>query len=227
VVVIEKPIGVVAHQGSGHTASDTVANWFVTQHPKAAVVGGDPMRPGIVHRLDRDVSGVMVLAKTQEMYDALVDQFTRGVVQKEYTAIVYGRMDQPHGVINFPLVRSTSKAKMAAKPSSEQRAKDDERGEDERDAVTEFETMDARQHYSVVKAIPKTGRMHQIRAHLAAIDHAIVGDTLYAPKNHHPKQEERLYLHASTLTIADANGQARTFSSATPTSFAAFLASHQ
>lgn len=219
-IVIEKPSGVVVHQGSGHKESDTVANWLLAHAPDARQVGSDPDRPGIVHRLDRDVSGVMVLAKKQEFFEHLVDQFARNAVEKEYLAIVYGQMTQASGTIDFPLARSTTKGwKIAARPHG------DESDDNERDAVTHFETIEAKQQYSLLRVVPKTGRMHQIRAHLAAYRYPIVGDRVYAPKSFHPERAERLFLHATEIAFQGKEKREK-YTSPLPEIFQIFIQTH-
>jgi 23S rRNA pseudouridine1911/1915/1917 synthase len=217
-LVIDKPVGIVVHQGGGHTEPDTIANWLLAHTPAIKDVGPDALRPGIVHRLDRDVSGVMVITKTQEMYETLVDQFSRGVVDKEYAAFVYGHIDNAEGVIDFPLARSKHKGKIAARPK--------ESAGDAKNALTHYETVEAGQHYSHLRVMPKTGRMHQIRAHLAAIDHAIVGDTLYATKEQNPDRAKRLYLHAMQLSFDVLDGSRVTYTSKLPGEFEEFLSAH-
>lgn len=193
-LVVDKPAGLVVHQGDGHRGSDTLVNWLLSARPTIQGVGDDPIRPGIVHRLDRDVSGVMVIAKTKKMYEYLRGLFDRGEIVKEYEAIVYGEMKKPEEVLTFPLARSKTKGwKIAARPSNE------EAGEDAREAITHVVRIAALQHYTHIRALPKTGRMHQIRVHCSAFGHPIVGDTLYAHKGLHPERAPRIFLHATKL----------------------------
>lgn len=222
-LVVDKPAGLVVHQGEGHRGSDTLVNWLLHARPVVRGVGDDPLRPGIVHRLDRDVSGVMAIAKTKMMYNHLRGLFDRGEMMKEYEAIVYGDMKKPEEVITFPLARSKTKGwKIAARPS--QRAEYSVQGtDDEREAITHIVRVEAFQHYTHIRALPKTGRMHQIRVHCAAFGHPIVGDTLYANKALHPERAPRLFLHATTLQFVDYNGNKREFVSRVPSVFTDFL----
>ncbi len=240
-LVIDKPAGLVVHQGDGHRGSDTLVNWLLHARPAVAKVpfvatkgtfaepkflGQTNVRPGIVHRLDRDVSGVMVIAKTQAMYDHLRELFDRGDIIKEYEAIVYGAMKKPEEVLTFPLARSKTKGwKVAARPVDARVPLVATRGTlaDEREAITHIVRIQALQHYTHIRAFPKTGRMHQIRVHCGAFGHPIVGDTLYAHKGLHPDRAPRLFLHATKLQFTDYNGKKREFVSSVPSVFIDFL----
>ncbi|MDO8582106.1 MAG: RluA family pseudouridine synthase [bacterium] len=218
VLVVDKPAGLVVHQGDGHRGSDTLVNWLLHARPIVQGLGDDALRPGIVHRLDRDVSGVMVIAKTKTMYDHLRQLFYRGEMTKEYEAIVYGEMKKSEEVLTFPLARSKTKGwKIAARPSNE------EGEEGSREAITHIVRVQALQHYTHILALPKTGRMHQIRVHCAAFGHPIVGDALYAHKGLHPDRAPRLFLHATKLQFTDYNGKKREFVSPAPKIFYEFM----
>lgn len=225
-LVVDKPAGLVVHQGEGHRQPDTLANWLLYARPAVQGIGDDPLRPGIVHRLDRDVSGVMVIAKTKTMYDHLRGLFDRGEIVKEYEAIVYGDMKKPEEVLTFPLARSRTKGwKIAARPFQRSGYSVQGTDRDEREAITHVVRMQALQHYTHIRALPKTGRMHQIRVHCAAFGHPIVGDTLYANKALHPERAPRLFLHATKLQFTDYNGKKREFVSLPPPIFTEFLSS--
>lgn len=207
VVVINKPIGVAVH-GDGANDQPTVADWFVATYP-AAVGVGEPMqsktgapieRSGVVHRLDRDTSGAMVLAKTQAAYEFLKQQFQNRTIAKAYRALVYGHMNEKWGTIDRPIGRS---ARDFRKRSAQRGAKGTLR-----EAQTDWELLGQGEYdgepFAYVQLMPKTGRMHQIRVHLKAIDRPIVGDVLYAGakrEQSHNLGLERLALHAHTLAF--------------------------
>jgi 23S rRNA pseudouridine1911/1915/1917 synthase len=216
-VVIEKPVGVLVHPVEGHMEW-TLVDWLVARAPAAAMVGESRERAGVVHRLDRDVSGVMVLCKSPVAYAAMKQQFQARTVQKEYRAIVHGVPAAASGVIKFRIGRSkTSGGKMAARPEHEAG----------REAWTEYEVLRAwHGRYAELAVHIKTGRTHQIRVHLAAIDHPVVGDNLYSSKHYRSqKQYPRLFLHSHRLAFAHPKtGEFMEFVSPEPAQFAEFLA---
>jgi 23S rRNA pseudouridine1911/1915/1917 synthase len=161
ILVINKPIGLLVHP------TPTSDEWTLVDFVKAHCgnlegVGEDATRPGIVHRLDRDVSGIMVIAKTPEAFTHLKDQFMKRTLTKEYRAIVFGAPVKETGTVTFKIAHSKTRGgKMAAKPEHEEG----------REAWTEYEIIKKFRKYSFMRIIIKTGRTHQIRAHLGAIDH--------------------------------------------------------
>lgn len=215
-VVINKPAGVVMYQSSNHTEPDTLANGLLARYPEVKGVGDDPFRPGIVHRLDQHVSGLLVVARTPESYKNLHDQFEKRDVVKEYIAVVHGTVTQPSGKIDFPIARSvTEPTKMAARPHS---AAGQHAGRyAEREALTEYTVDKQFQQYAVLRVRIHTGRTHQIRVHLNAIGHPIVGDEIYKPKSLktslHPG---RVMLHAAQLSFADVSGIQHTYTTPLP-----------
>lgn len=232
VVVINKPYGLIVH-GDGKDRGVTVVDWLLGHVPTAAGVGetatdkqGNPIdRSGVVHRLDRETSGVMILAKTQPAFEKLKYQFHERAVRKEYRAFVYGRINDRWGTINRPIGRS---AKDSRRRSAERGAKGVLR-----EAITEFERIGMGEHgeepFSYVKLFPKTGRTHQLRAHLRAIDRPIVGDTLYAEYKFEANIDgtlrsnhldcNRLMLHAHMLEIILPDGTDERFIAPLPLSF--------
>lgn len=200
IVVINKPDGVMTH-GDGRTTEETVADWFARTYPASAEVG-EPLtlpdgsllaRPGIVHRLDTDTSGALILAKTPEAYAFFKQAFHDRTIQKTYLAFTYGVPKERKGVITFPIGRSRKDFRLR---SAQFKAKGTLR-----DAITNYEVIADIGTHSLMKLTPQTGRTHQIRVHLKAIHHPIVGDALYAPN--HPKDLgfSRLGLHAWSLRI--------------------------
>lgn len=193
-IIVYKPCGVLMHPDHDHE-NGTLIDAVVAHAPNIAKIGEDPSRPGIVSRLDKDVSGLVVIAKTQDAFDHLKNQFAQHTVQKIYTALVYGEMEQEEGDIRFRIARSTSKARMSAIPE----------GSDAGQAAwTHYETIERYRDASLLKLEIMTGRTHQIRAHLYAIQHPIVGDILYKPKNIKRSVETpRLMLQSTLLAFDD------------------------
>lgn len=167
VIVIDKPAGLVVHPGAGNTQG-TLAAAVLAHAPSIAAVGS-PRRPGIVHRLDKGTSGLLVLAKTQAAYDALTAQLVARTVSRRYIAVVHGRLSTREGVIDVPIGRHPhDRVRMAVRP----------RGGGKR-AVTRYRELERFSRHTCVEAALETGRTHQIRVHLASIGHPLVGDPVY------------------------------------------------
>ncbi len=224
-VVINKPVDLMVH-ADGHTEESTIVDWFLEQYPNAKGVGeeqndknGEPLeRSGIVHRLDRGTSGVMVLAKTQEAFEHLKKQFHDRLAKKEYRAFVYGHMREKWGTIDRQIGRNSSDFR---KRSAERGAKGTLR-----DAVTDWELIGQgeyeQQSFAYVKLKPKTGRTHQLRVHLKAIDRPIVGDLMYAGARVEQSNNlglNRLALHAHQLELILPDGQDQRFIAPVPPDF--------
>ncbi|MDP3986370.1 MAG: RluA family pseudouridine synthase [Candidatus Veblenbacteria bacterium] len=214
-LIIDKPTGLVVHPAPG-VHEPTLVDGLLARYPELTSVGEDPIRPGIVHRLDREVSGLMVVARTQDAYQHLKQQFQERAVQKTYTALVIGRVLNPSGTINFPLARSRRQhGKIAARASGD---------EDTREAITHYTVKKTYQQATLLSVTLETGRTHQIRAHLAALGYPIVGDTLYRPATLSFKATpSRIFLHAGTLAFTDPVGQLQTFTSPLPKKLQDFL----
>ncbi len=211
-IIINKPAGLVVHP-DGRTTEPTVVDWVLEKYPEMKDVG-EPLvissqkdknqvekviyRPGIVHRIDRDTSGVLAIAKNQDAFLFLKDQFQRREVEKTYNAFVYGEMDEDEGVVNRPIGRSRNDFRLWS-------AQRGARGE-MRDAVTHYKAIARGNGYTFVEAYPKTGRTHQIRVHFKAINFPIIADPLYAPKREPALGFNRLALHARTIQFEDTNG---------------------
>lgn len=197
VIVINKPAGILTHHKNQLDTEFTVADFFrrYTTH------GLDTDRPGIVHRLDRDTSGVMIGARTPAAYDHLKEQFAERLVSKTYEAVVDGIPSEPELLIDLPIARN---------PRAPGSFKVDPRG---KSAQTALETLETNSKYTLVRLRPRTGRTHQLRVHAAHIHTPIHGDRLYG------RGADRLYLHAAELSLALPSGETRTFSSPRPTSF--------
>lgn len=228
VVVINKPSGLLVHEEKSGGEEPTVVAWLLAHTPQARGVGepqydvhGNSIdRSGVVHRLDRGTSGVLILAKTQAAYEHLKAQFHDRLAKKEYQAIVYGYFSDIAGHIrakigrvrNHPRKRSAFKTAVGTL----------------RDAVTDWELITQNKDFAYVRLLPKTGRTHQLRAHLTYLAHPIVGDGLYASKKQlsATKDVPRMLLHARTLTVTLEDGALKTFTAELPVDFTTFLAEH-
>lgn len=187
-LIINKPAGMVVHPAIGHI-SGTLANAALFHDPDLEGVGGEK-RPGIVHRLDKDTSGLIVVAKNDTAHQWLQDQFKERIVKKTYLALVDGHPPTPNGRIETPIGRDPShRQKMAVTPES--------RG---RPSVTEYFTSESFPAHTLLEAHPLTGRTHQIRVHLAFVGCPVTGDTVYGRKKV-TLPLSRQFLHAFRLKI--------------------------
>lgn len=168
-VVINKPSGVIVHP-DGKEQGPTLVDALIAYDPAIAKIGEDPTRPGIMHRLDKEASGLMVIARTQLAFENLKKQFAEHSVEKRYIALVYGEVREDEGEIKFRIGRSTTKLRMAAIPENEKAGKA---------AWTHFKTVKRFHNASLLELDIFSGRTHQIRAHLLAFSHPIIGDPLY------------------------------------------------
>jgi 23S rRNA pseudouridine1911/1915/1917 synthase len=210
IIVLDKPSGLVVHPGAGNPEG-TLANALVYHFPEIAAIG-PPDRPGIVHRLDKETSGVMVVARTDRAYESLLRQFKRRDVWKTYLGLALGRITAPEGRINWPLGRHATEGKKISVRSRHPKP-----------AETFFAVLRVFKESTLLEIKPVTGRTHQIRVHLAAAGHPIAGDSLYGPKKKGLKVP-RLFLHAHTLSfIHPATGERLTFASQLPPDLEAVL----
>lgn len=171
-IVIDKPTGLLVHPDSNQQ-DGTLVDLLLDFDPKIAKIGEYPERPGIMHRLDREVSGLMVVARTQDAFDDLKRQFAEHSVDKKYLALVHGEMLNEEGDIKFRIAHSKTKNRMAARPKHEEEGKA---------AWTHYVVLKRFRHASLVELTIMSGRTHQIRAHLLALGHPVMGDDLYAAK---------------------------------------------
>jgi 23S rRNA pseudouridine1911/1915/1917 synthase len=168
VLVVNKPAGMVTHPAYGNY-SGTLVNALL--YHVASLSGGTPGRPGIVHRLDKDTSGLLIVAKTDHAHAFLARQFADHSIEREYQAIVWGRMRSPRGTIEAALARSKRDRKKVAVAA------------DGKHAVTEYEVLEAFPFLTLLRIHLRTGRTHQIRVHLAHIGHPVFGDPTYGGRN--------------------------------------------
>jgi 23S rRNA pseudouridine1911/1915/1917 synthase len=211
VVVLVKPAGLVVHPGAGHR-DGTLAGGLLHRYPEIAGVG-EPMRPGIVHRLDRDTSGLMVVARSPRAYAALTAALAAREIERRYVALAWGRFDARRGTIDAPIGRSaTRRTRMAVREAG-------------KDARTGYEVTRQYEHpvCALVECRLETGRTHQIRVHLAAIDHPVVGDGTYGG-DRNPLRPGRPFLHAHALALTHpTTGEHLEFSDPLPPELAAVL----
>ncbi len=181
-LVVNKPPGMTVHPSPGH-ATATLVNAVLAHCDDLSGIGG-VMRPGIVHRLDRDTSGVILVAKNDAAHNALARQLKERSVEKTYVALVEGTPKPVEGIIDAPIARDPrNRTRMAIVPGG-------------RASETSYRLVERFRGYSLVEARPKTGRTHQIRVHLAAIGHPIVGDRLYGKAS---PLASRQFLHAQRI----------------------------
>lgn len=212
-LVINKPAGMVVHPAPGHD-SGTLVNAILYHCPKLGGIGGES-RPGIVHRLDEDTSGVILVAKTGAALAALAGQFKQREISKEYLAIVLGSLSPSKGQIRTLIGRhAVDRKKMSAAPKKG------------RLAVTRYETLEKFEKYSLLKLLPETGRTHQLRVHLAHLQHPVAGDKQYGkhPVREIPVDVDRQMLHAHKICFRHpVTGQQMEFSVPIPSDMARLL----
>lgn len=197
-VVICKPVGVLSHSKGAFNPEATVATWL-----RSRLNGLSGERGGIVHRLDRATSGVMICAKTPEALSWLQKQFAQRKAKKTYAAVIAGELEPTEAVIDMPIERNP-------KTPATFRV-----GVQGKHAITGYRTVASNEHYSLVELKPETGRTHQLRVHLSHFHHPIVGDVLYGGE-----PAERLFLHAEELEITIPAGHERkTFTAPIPDDF--------
>lgn len=201
IAVIDKPAGMVVHPAAGH-ADGTLVNALLYRYPEVALNGSN--RPGIVHRLDKDTSGLIVIARTPVGQRLLLEQWADGSVQKGYKALVYGQIEENEATIDAPIGRDPAdRQRMAVIASG-------------KPAVTHFSVEERFDATTYLDVEIETGRTHQIRVHLAFIGHPVVADPLYANRSWPTLGLERQFLHAWRLGLRLSSGQRATFESPLP-----------
>lgn len=236
VLVINKPAGLVVHGDGlnrskktvdrtsqsevlGKTKEPNLVDWLLSKYPGIKNVGEpgrnaegeEILRSGMVHRLDRDTSGVMLVAKNQKSFENLKKQFQDRKIEKKYEAFVWGEMKSDSGTID----RSIGRSSQDFRKWSAQRGA---RGE-LRDAVTEYKVISRKNGYTLVELYPKTGRTHQIRVHMKAINHSLVGDSLYGPKKENSLGFKRTALHSKEIRFEDMMGKVHVVEAPCPEDF--------
>lgn len=189
IIIINKPSGLVVHPGAG-VRSGTLVNGLLACYPEISGVGS-PARPGIVHRLDKETSGLMLVARTQAAYQSLRQQFEDRLIKKTYLALALGRFKEKRGIIDMPIGRHLH-----------QRQKFSTKTRRARIAVTHYEVLEEFKDACYLALRPVTGRTHQLRVHLSAIGHPIVGDSRYGSAQVRRKSCPRLFLHAFKIVFS-------------------------
>jgi len=241
-MVIDKPAGIAVHADARTKQKDTTIASMILDHDKSLAKVGEKMeieyqgkkikidRPGIVHRLDKETSGVLIIAKNQKTFLFLKEQFQNHTIKKVYRAFVYGHVSDPKaslltgkkGIINVPIGRSPKDIRMwtAGRGAKEPL----------REAITEYivlgrfldgeeKNLNQENKFSYVEVYPKTGRTHQIRVHMRYINHPVVSDPLYRGSNEMGLGMKRLALHAHSVTFRLPNGESKQVESPLPSDF--------
>lgn len=227
-VVINKPAGLIVHHAAVagvESREPSLADWVVEKYPETKTVG-DPStssgqvvfdRPGIVHRLDKDTSGVMIIARTQEAFSFFKNLFQTKLIRKTYLALVYGAPKELKGVIDKPIGLNSGSVKRTVFVKNAKMVKE---------AVTEYEVERSFEiggvPVSLVRVFPQTGRTHQIRVHMASIGCPIVGDALYGSKKE-TVPLARQFLHADSIEFPTSRGNRLTISADLPADLAALI----
>ncbi len=224
VIVINKPAGLIVHF-DGRNEEPSVVDWVLEKYPEVKGVGEDGIspqgvdipRPGIVHRLDRATSGVMIVVKTQEAHAFIKEQFKSRTMEKNYVALVYGHPKEDRGIIDMEIGRTKKKPRTwSAQPGKSGTL---------RSAVTEWKVLgrmtdtETDELVTYMSASPKTGRTHQIRVHFKAIHHPIVCDHIYAPKRPCLFGFNRPALHAQSISFTLLNGERKICEAPLPKDF--------
>lgn len=221
-LAVYKPAGLLVHPAKFRIKNlelrikePTLVDWLLKYYPEISAVGGSAFggknigddsktRPGIVHRLDKDTSGVILVARNQKYFEYLKNLFQTRQIKKTYLALVWGKLEPRTGVIKKPISIKSGAVKRTVW-----------KGRLEKEAITEYKVVkfiklkvnkEKEGFFSLVKVFPKTGRTHQIRVHLASVGHPIVGDSLYGPKKN-PFGLKRQFLHAESLEFSAEEGK--------------------
>jgi len=200
-LIVNKPAGLLVHP-TKYQKENTLVDFLKKYYPRITVVG-EKERPGLVHRLDQDVSGLMVVAKNKKSYESLTGQFKNHQVKKEYLGLTHGCPSQEKGTIDFPLARTKKGKLVAVKYEGKLKMK--------KRAETKYEVIKKFRKYSLLKIEPVTGRTNQIKIHLGAIGCPLV------------EVADRVFLHASTLGFYDLKGEWRGFKIDLPEELKEFL----
>ena len=202
-LALSKTAGVLTHgiknKESGIKES-TVADWLLERYPEVKTVGDDPEeRPGIVHRLDKDTSGVLLVARNQKTFDYLKKLFQEHKITKTYLALVWGKL-AGGGIVDVPI---------GLKPGTVRRVIQGKNLKMVKEAVTEYKALKSfkkgADEFTLVELVPKTGRTHQLRVHMKSVNHPVVGDAVYGPKKN-PFGLHRQFLHAESIEFTKSDG---------------------
>ena len=210
-IVVNKPSGMVVHPSKGHYSGTLVNALLYHSNSLSDSTSEEIYRPGLVHRIDKDTSGLLVIAKNNDVHKRLAEQIAENKMNREYIAIVDGHFAHETGVVNAPLSRhQTNRLKRVVEKGG-------------KNAITHFEVLDSFSDYSLVSCRLETGRTHQIRAHMEFIKHPIVNDPLYHPKGKNATEFGQ-FLHARTLSFTHPlTGETLNFQVEPPKEFAEFI----
>lgn len=210
-IAINKPAGLLVH-GDNKGEEDTLVDWLLTQYPEVSSVGDAPdERPGIVHRLDKDTSGAMLIARNSGYFEYLKGLFQSWDIEKTYRAVVLGSLKDKEGVIDTPISIKAGTIKRTT-----------HKGKDTKEAVTQYKVLEEYKDFSYVEVCPKTGRTHQIRVHFNSIHHPIAGDKVYGGRSA-ANAAERQMLHAYSLELNLQSGESAKLTAEIPQDFEKFL----
>ena len=193
-IVLDKPAGLVVHPPHENYDQITLVDILCKKFPEIKKIG-KISRPGIVHRLDKEVSGLMVVARNRESFDFLISEFKARRVKKIYTGLAHGKLKEEFGEINFKIARKAGGGRMAARPKNQEG----------REALTFWRVLKYYKNFTLLQIEIRTGRTHQIRVHLHALGHPLAGDPLYKPKKLGKIIAPRLFLHSSNLGFYNLN----------------------
>lgn len=227
-VAVNKPAGLLVHpikilnlkSPISKTEEFTLVDWILEKYPEVRRVGDLPAgrqviqdRPGIVHRLDKETSGILLVPRNQNYFEYLKKLFQSGEVRKTYIALVFGRITPEKGIIDKPIGLKSGSVKRTVFTRGAKMVKS---------AVTEYKVKEYLPKYSLLEVYPKTGRTHQIRVHLASLGHPVVGDKLYSKKK---AELNRLFLHAYSLEFAPESGKRIKLTADMPSDLTRYLTS--
>lgn len=214
VLVVAKSAGTLIHPtGAQGTTEPTLMDALLAYFPPMKGVGGNLLRSGVVHRLDREASGVLIFAKHEKAHTWLKNQFKNRLTTKIYDVLVLGNVQDESGTITFPIARSANRGRMAARPLSQEG----------KDAITHYDVVKRYSSSTRLKVRIETGRTHQIRAHFFALGYPVVGDKLYVQRNLKQLPLGRLFLHAAELHITLPSGESAAFTAPLPQELEAFI----
>lgn len=217
ILAINKPAGLLVHSTTPKRADieQTLVGWLIKRYPEIIKVGDSETRPGIVHRLDKDTSGIMVITKNQKTFNHLKKQFQDRLINKTYRAIVFGNPKNEGGVIEGTISLKSGTTKRTV-----------HKGKMPKGAVTEYKVLERFENAALLEVYPKTGRTHQVRVHLASVNHPVLGDKLYSSKTSKeifiPKLDRQM-LHAHSIEFELLKGKKTTLIADEPEDFETVL----
>lgn len=224
-LVVNKPAGILVHPTQAEE-EDTLVHMILNKYPEIKDVGEAEVRPGIVHRLDKDASGLLVIARTQKSFEDLKKQFQDRNVDKIYSVLVYGHLPKEYGQVDFDIDRG-SDGRMVSRPKIDMmKLKNVDKVQEGKEALTEYWVEKEYKRFSFLKIKIHSGRTHQIRVHMFALGCPVVGDPLYFNKKLQKKADQeldRLFLHAKHLEFTDLQGERVSFDKNIPKNLKDYL----